>query len=65
MFHKENTIDVQTDLSVSKPDDYVRHLIPGTRAGRRIQMIGNYEEIHLIKDLLRESLQGLSITEIS
>ena len=28
-------------------------------------MIGNYEEIHLIKDLLRESLQGLSITEIS
>ena len=23
MFHKENTIDVQTDLSVSKPDDYM------------------------------------------
>jgi hypothetical protein len=28
-------------------------------------MIGNYEEIQIIKDLLRESLQGLSITEIS
>ncbi|WP_373839126.1 PAS domain S-box protein [Methanospirillum sp.] len=39
--------------------------IQGNKAGERIKMIGNYEEIHTIKDLLHESPQGLSITEIS
>ncbi|WP_052288868.1 PAS domain-containing protein [Methanospirillum hungatei] len=39
--------------------------IPDTGADRRRKMIGDYEEIQTIKELLHGSPQGLSITDIS